>query len=100
MGRRAQGPLRGRELVRAERRAGLDEPFRIERQAPGEPLGARLRPRHGEDMADLLFLDRPAATGAPRDALEMTVPFQADDLSARVQVDARSASVGVIRVRA
>src|SRR5438874_13464887 len=89
MGRTAQGPLRGRELVRAERRAGLDEPFRIERQAPGEPLSARLRPGHREYVPNVLFLDRPAGTGTPRDALQMAVPFQADDLGAREEVDAR-----------
>src|SRR5438034_8239413 len=89
MGRATQRPLRGRQLVRGQRRSRLDEPLRIERQASGEPLRARLRSGHGEDVPDVLLLHGPAPPGTPRDVLQMTVSFEAHDLRALMELDPR-----------
>src|SRR6267143_2433372 len=87
MRRPAQRPLRGRELVGGQRCSSLDESFVIERQATGEPLRARLRPGHSEDVPDLFFLHRSASTRTPGDLFEMSVAFQTYDLRPWVQLD-------------
>src|SRR6266550_4001292 len=84
-----QRPLRGGKVIGGQRWPRLDESLLIERQAAGEPLRARLGPGHGEDVANLLLLHRSSATRAPRDLLNVSVPFQTHDLRARVQLDAR-----------
>src|SRR5437016_6484898 len=89
MRRPAQRPLRDCQLVGGQRRSSLDESFGIERQAAREPLRTRLRSGHGEDVPNLLLLHRSIATRAPRDLLDMAVPFQTDDLRTRVELDPR-----------
>src|SRR5260370_26045574 len=87
MGWATQRPLRGPQLVRGQRRSRLDESLRIERQASGEPLRARLRPGHRENMPDVLLLHGSAPPGTPCDALHMTVSFEAHDLRALMYLD-------------
>src|SRR5216683_4678556 len=89
MRRATQRPLRGRQLVRGQRRSRLDEPLRIERRASREPLRAGLRPRHSKDVPDVLLLHGSTPPGTPCDVLQMTITFEAHDLRALMELDQR-----------
>src|SRR6185503_11061478 len=77
------------QVLRGEIRSGFDEAARIEGDAAVEPLGARRRTGHDEDMSDPARLHR-LVHSAPRYLFQMSVSLQSNELGAGMQLDHRT----------
>src|SRR5947207_1235412 len=84
MRRAGQRPMRRRQVVRGEIRAGLDEAAGIECEAALEPRRAGSGARHGEDVANALRLLPARLVVPPGHPLEVMVPLETDDFGADV----------------
>ena len=82
-GGRVSGQLRVDEIVGGEVRAGLDEPFVIERDAAVEPVGVGRRAGHHEHVADVVALDRAVRLSRQRTRSRCELPFECHDLRVR-----------------
>ena len=57
MGSPGERPMRGGQIFLRQIRPRLDESFRVERDTATEPVGARNRAGHDENVADVVGLD-------------------------------------------
>src|SRR5215510_6483227 len=76
MGRPGERPMRGGQIVQGQIRSGLDESFRIERDAPLDPLCTRNRPCHEKNVSYVVGLNVTSLSIAPAHPFEMVAPFE------------------------
>jgi hypothetical protein len=73
-------PMRGGQVVLRQIRSRPDEPFRIERNTPIEPLRAGNGAGHDEDVPDFVGFDAPDLIVPPANSLKMALALQGYDL--------------------
>jgi hypothetical protein len=79
--------MRGGQLVPREVGSRLDEPLRVEHDAPVEPARARSGACHDEDVPDVPVLDGAGQAVAPAHAFEMVTPRERHERRVRPQDD-------------
>src|SRR5215467_6403006 len=83
----AERPLRSLEILGRKVGAGLDELLVVKRDATSEPGGVGARAGHRKQVADLARFRSASFQVAPRNALEMAVAFEGNNLRARPESD-------------
>src|SRR5208282_2809172 len=84
-----EAPAHRVSLLATDVGSSLDESLLVQSQTPLEPVGARDRARHQEEVADGVSRHLTAGRALPRHLLQMLFTFQGDDLRSRAEGNLR-----------